>query len=104
MKLDVNTILIDMDVMIPEQVVENPDGSYSIFLNSRLTHERHIESYAHAMRHIKNGDFEGNNAYFVYYEIKEAVRKEMIKLIGIYGSANKAWIPEIKQLPRIKEV
>ena len=53
---------------------------------------------------IKNGDFEGNNAYFVYYEIKEAVRKEMIKLIGIYGSANKAWIPEIKQLPRIKEV
>ena len=26
--------------------------------NSRLTHERHIESYAHAMRHIKNGDFE----------------------------------------------
>ena len=58
MKLDVNTILIDMDVMIPEQVVENPDGSYSIFLNSRLTHERHIESYAHAMRHITNGDFE----------------------------------------------
>lgn len=57
-----------------------------------------------AVKVIKNGDFEGNNAYFVYYEIKEAVRIEMIKLIGIYGSANKAWIPEIKQLPRIKEV
>lgn len=56
--MDVNTILIDMDVMIPEHVVENPDGSYSIFLNSWLTHERHIESYAHAMRHIQNGDFE----------------------------------------------
>ena len=56
--MEVNTILIDMDVMIPEQVVENPDGSYSIFLNSRLTHEQHIESYAHAMRHIKNWDFE----------------------------------------------
>lgn len=58
MNLEVNTILIDMDVMIPEQVIENPDGTYSIFINARLNHERQIEAYAHAMKHIKKCDFE----------------------------------------------
>lgn len=53
-----------------------------------------------AVRTIKEGDFEGNKAYFAFYAIKEAIRKEMIKLIDIYGSTNKAWIPEPKKTPR----
>ena len=60
--MDVNTILIDMDVMIPEQVVENPDGTYSIFINSRLNRERQIAAYAHALEHIKKHDFEKSDA------------------------------------------
>ena len=59
--LDVNTIFVDMDVIISEQVVKNSDDSYTILLNSRLSHERQQESYKHAMRHILNGDFEKNN-------------------------------------------
>lgn len=47
-----------MDVLISEQVVENSDGSYSIFLNSRLSHERQLKSYKHALDHIHNNDFE----------------------------------------------
>lgn len=55
---DINTFLVNMDVLVSEQVVENSDGSYSIFLNSRLTHERQLESYKHALNHINNNDFE----------------------------------------------
>lgn len=57
------TKIIDMDVMIPEQVTKNSDGSYTIFLNARLTHEHRLQSYKHALQHIQNGDFdldEGN--------------------------------------------
>ena len=29
--------LIDMDYLVKEQVVSNPDGSFSIFINARLS-------------------------------------------------------------------
>lgn len=47
-----------MDVLISEQVVKNSDDSYSIFLNSRLTHEKQLEAYKHAIEHIENCDYE----------------------------------------------
>ena len=40
MKLDINTRLIDMDVLVGEQVIKNNDDSYTILLNARLSHER----------------------------------------------------------------
>lgn len=55
--MEINTILLNMDVLVSEQVVENCDGSYSIFINSRLTHERQMEAYVHALKHINNSDF-----------------------------------------------
>lgn len=60
--MEVNTFFVDMDVLIPEQVIKNKDDSYTILLNSRLSHERHLESYEHAMQHIKNGDFDKMDA------------------------------------------
>lgn len=56
--MDVNTYLINMDVLVSEQVVKNKDDSYSIFINAKLSYERQIKAYWHAMKHIKNGDFE----------------------------------------------
>lgn len=50
-----------MDVMIPEQIVQNSDGTYTIFINSRHSYASQLESYKHAMDHIKNGDFEKND-------------------------------------------
>lgn len=41
-----------------EAVTKNEDDSYTIFLNARLSYEKQLEAYAHAIRHIKNGDFE----------------------------------------------
>ncbi len=60
--MDINTILLDMDVLIPEHIVRNSDGSYSIFINSRLSHERQLEAYKHALKHINDGDFEKGDA------------------------------------------
>ncbi len=48
---------IDMPYSIDSNVVENPDGSYSLYLNSRLTYERNMEGYIHELRHIQNNDF-----------------------------------------------
>ncbi len=56
--MNINTLLIDMDVLISEQVFENSDDSYTILLNSRLSHQRLLEAYNHALKHIKNHDFE----------------------------------------------
>lgn len=55
---DINIQIIDMDVMIPEQISRNADGSYTIFLNARLTQERRFQSYQYALQHISAGDFE----------------------------------------------
>ena len=53
---------MDMDVLVGEQVIKNNDDSYTIFLNSRLSHERQLECYRHALLHINNKDFEKENA------------------------------------------
>lgn len=60
--MDINTKIIDMDVLVGEQITANSDGSYTIFLNARLSHERQLSAYWHAINHIKNGDFDKDNA------------------------------------------
>lgn len=60
--MDINTKIIDMDVLVGEQITANSDGSYTIFLNARLSHERQLEAYTHALRHIQGNDFEKENA------------------------------------------
>ena len=62
MKLDRNTRLIDMEVLVGEQVIKNNDDSYTILLNAKLSHERQLECYKHALLHINNEDFEKDNA------------------------------------------
>lgn len=58
---NINVQLINMDTKIPEQLVKNADNSYTIFLNARLSQESLIKSYYHALRHIKENDFEKDN-------------------------------------------
>lgn len=60
--MEINTQLIDMDVLVSEQVLRNDDDSYTIFINSRLSHDRQLSAYVHAMRHILDNDFEKENA------------------------------------------
>lgn len=56
--MTINTQLINMDVLIAERVIRNNDDSYTVLLNSRLSHERLLEAYSHAVEHIQNNDFE----------------------------------------------
>lgn len=55
---DINVQLMDMDTMVPEQLVKNDDDSYTIFLNARLSQESRLKSYYHALRHIIENDFQ----------------------------------------------
>lgn len=54
---DIGVYIIDMDTAIEEQVNYNEDGSFSIFVNARLSCERQMEAYQHALRHIARDDF-----------------------------------------------
>lgn len=63
--MDINTQLIDMDVLIGEQIIKNVDDSYTILLNSRLSHERQLECYLHAINHIQSNDFEKSNSNII---------------------------------------
>ena len=59
MTRDVNVFLRDFpNTKECEVITENSDGSYTIFLNSRMSHERQLNAYRHALEHIQNGDFQ----------------------------------------------
>ena len=57
---NINVQIIDFGNSIQETVTINDDGSFSIFLNARLSYERRLEAYWHEMRHIQNQDFYGD--------------------------------------------
>ena len=42
---------------VKESVVENEDGSYTIFIDESLNREMQEEAFAHAMKHILGNDF-----------------------------------------------
>lgn len=45
-----------------ETVTSNEDGSFSIFINSRLNQEQQTDAYLHALSHITRFDFENRDA------------------------------------------
>ena len=55
MSIDYQTVCMDMQTK--EAVVLNEDGSYTIFINSKLNYEQQVLSYYHALRHILGDDF-----------------------------------------------
>ena len=66
---DVNVSLLDFkERKGNEFVVPNPDGSYTIMINSRLSYSGQLKAYQHALRHIMNNDFEKNNVQSIEYE------------------------------------
>lgn len=38
-------------------IMLNDDGTYTILINSRLSHAQNLDSLQHELNHIKNGDF-----------------------------------------------
>lgn len=55
---DIFVKLIELPYTIRSYVVLNKDQSYTIVLNSKLSHEQNMISYWHEVEHIKNGDYD----------------------------------------------
>ena len=58
---NINTIYANLPTAISAYVVENSDMSYTIVLNSRLSHEKNLDSYRHELKHILENDFSKGN-------------------------------------------
>lgn len=58
MTLDVNCVVAELPHALKAYTIPNADGSFTILLNSRHTHEQHLRSYHHEMKYIENGDFD----------------------------------------------
>ena len=54
----INVVVMNMEHGIHEMIVANHDGSHTIFLNARDSNERRMESYCHALSHLKHDDFD----------------------------------------------
>lgn len=56
---DANVIVMDFpNTKEKEMITENSDGSYTIFINARLSYNTQLKAYQHAIQHIENQDFE----------------------------------------------
>ena len=59
--------VILMDITVNEVVTENEDGSYTIFINSRMNYEKQMKAYLHAMKHITGNDFQKDDVQSIEY-------------------------------------
>lgn len=60
---DIFVHVIDFNnTAIAETVTHNDDGSYSIFINSRLSKAKQTDAYMHALKHILHLDFESGSS------------------------------------------
>lgn len=58
----IGVYFLNMDTSVEEEVHPNEDGSFTIIINSRLTCERQMLAYQHALKHIMNDDFSKKSA------------------------------------------
>ncbi len=58
---DIFVHYLDFKNSVPATSTVNEDGSYSIFLNSRLTKEQQANGYIHELKHILQMDFESRD-------------------------------------------
>lgn len=52
----------DLPTTIKSYVVANNDGSFTIILNGKVSHEVQLLSYLHELEHIKKGDYDKKNS------------------------------------------
>lgn len=58
-----NCIYVDLPTKVRGCVVPNPDGSFTVVLNSKFTHEMNVQTYLHEVEeHIRRGDFDTREA------------------------------------------
>lgn len=71
MTKDVNVVTIDFQNTTETEIVtENADGSFTIFINAKMSFERQQEAYQHAMRHIEGNDFEKTDVQKIEHQVR----------------------------------
>ena len=50
--------IIDLPTTIYSFARKNPDDTYTIVINAKLSSEDRLRHYEHELKHIRNGDFE----------------------------------------------
>lgn len=53
----IGVYFLNMDTAVEEEVHPNEDGSFTIIINARISSERQMLAYQHALEHIMNDDF-----------------------------------------------
>lgn len=48
---------LNMPTSVKSNVTHNEDGSYSIFINARLSQNQQVNAYMHELEHILKDDF-----------------------------------------------
>lgn len=72
---DVFVHVIDFkNTKVSEAVTVNSDGTYSIFINSRMDDSKQIDAYNHALKHIMNDDFSKTDVDAIEYEAHKEVK------------------------------
>ena len=77
-----------------EMVSPNEDGTYSIFLNAKLSNEGQLKAYRHAMQHIARDDFD---SYADVQTIEAEVRREA-------QTPNTLPVPADKYIKRLERI
>ena len=76
MKDEVFTIPLDFKTTkTSEMVTVNEDGSYTIFINTRLSRDAQYKAYLHAISHIRNGDFDKDNVQEIEAEAHDCINE-----------------------------
>lgn len=71
--MDIFTYNVDLPDNVSE-VVTPCFGGYTVYINKSLTYEERMKAFDHAMRHIRQNDFEKENVQDIEKEAhKEAV-------------------------------
>lgn len=55
---NIRSIFCDLPLSIKGYTIATADGYFTIVLNQNLSREQNLESYAHEVDHILNGDFD----------------------------------------------
>ena len=80
MTQDVNVVVMDFKTSKAKEMVSfNEDGSYTILINSRLSYEGQLKAYEHAMKHIRENDFEKTDVQKIEYDAHSNLVPESAK-------------------------
>ena len=76
--MDVYVYAVPLPGRVRETVTYNADGSYTVLIKESLSPLEQARSYAHARRHIENGDFEKEDVALIEIAAHEMSGAEII--------------------------